>query len=144
MAHILIVEDNADHQLIFKRFLEVAGHLTSAATSGADGLAAALQRPPDLVVLDLRLRDMDGWLVARALKSEPHSRRIPILIMTAEPITSDILAQRAGDYDALLLKPFDGGIFLQAVTRLLALQPRQPDTGQAELPKQRCVGESDL
>jgi CheY-like chemotaxis protein len=142
MARILIIEDNADHRQIFKRFLEVAGHLTNDATSGTDGIAAIALQPPELVVLDLRLRDMEGWEVARVLRSKPHTQHIPILIITAEPITSNILAQRASEYDALLLKPFDGSIFLSAVTRLLAHHPLQADTDQAETPNQRSVGGS--
>ena len=134
MAHILIIEDNADHQIIFGRFLECAGHQTIGAATGADGLICAQQQIPDLIMLDLRLRDMDGWDVARALKSDPRTQHIPVLILTAEPLAREVLATPTFGCDAILLKPFMTDVFLDTITRLLTLHPPRPSREPATTP----------
>ena len=101
MARILTIEDNADHRAIFGRFLERAGYQTISAASGAEGLVYAQQQPPDLIVLDLRLPDTNGWTVARTLKSDPHTQHIPVLIVTAEPLARERLTTPAFEYDAI-------------------------------------------
>ena len=126
MARILIIEDNADHQIIFGRFLECAGHQTISAATGAGGLICAQQQIPDLIMLDLRLHDMDGWDVARKLKSNPRTQHIPVLILTAEPLAREVLATPVFGCDAILLKPFITDVFLDTIARLLALQPARP------------------
>ena len=126
MARILIIEDNADHRALFGRFLECAGHRTIGAAAGADGLLCARQQLPDLIMLDLRPPDLDGWAVAHILKSNPRTQHIPVLIMTAEPLARERIAAQAFEYDAILLKPFNIDIFLATVARLLAIQPCHP------------------
>src|SRR3954471_6738859 len=106
MAYILIIEDNADHRDIFGRLLAGAGHRTIGAAAGADGLVSAQQQLPDLIVLDIRLPDTNGWEVARTLKFDPRTQHIPVLIMTADPLARELLAKPGFEYDAILLKPF--------------------------------------
>src|SRR6186713_125552 len=120
MARVLIIEDNIDHQMLFERFLTRAGYQTIGVASGAEGLASAQQHMPDLIILDLRLCDMDGWEVARVLKSDPRTRHIPVLILTAEPLERELLATPAFGCEAILLKPFHADKFLDTVAQLLA------------------------
>src|SRR5215212_10264055 len=98
MARILIIDDNADHQAIFGRFVEYAGHQALITATAANGLACARKQIPDLIVLDLRLPDLDGWAVANTLRSDPRTRQIPVLIMTAEPRARELLATKALEY----------------------------------------------
>ena len=134
MTCILIIEDNSDHRSIFRRILERHGYITIDAADAASGLAAARRQSPDLIVLDIRLPDMDGWAVASALRSDPRTRHVPLLLMTATPIDREVIAAQASDYDAILFKPFDISAFLESVTRLLA---NQRSVGE------RCIQRSD-
>jgi len=122
MTSILIIEDNSDHRSIFKRILERNGYIAIDVADAGAGLAAAQRQPIDLIVLDIRLPDMDGWAVASALRSNPRTRSIPLLLMTATPMDRELIAAQASEYDAILFKPFDIAAFLDAVTRLLAIQ----------------------
>ncbi len=142
MASILIIEDNADHRAIFGRFLEAAGHQTIGTATGASGLACAQQQIPDLIVLDIRLPDMEGWAVASSLNSDANTQHIPVLIMTAEPLAREQIATQAFECDALLLKPFDTDIFLTTIARLLAHQPGHPGLDPSVTFFQRSVGTS--
>lgn len=120
MARILIIDDNADHRAIFGRFIEHAGHQAIGVATASDGLAYTRQQLPDIVVLDLRLPDMDGWAVASRLRSNPRTQHIPVLIMTAEPLARELIAAPTTVYDAILLKPFNVDTFLAVIERLLA------------------------
>jgi CheY-like chemotaxis protein len=73
-------------------------------------------------MLDLRLHDIDGWEVARALKSNPRTQHIPVLILTAEPLERELLARPAFGCEAILLKPFNANTLLDTIVRLLARQ----------------------
>ena len=142
MARILIIDDNADHRAIFGRFIEYAGHQAIGVATALDGLTYTRQQLPDMVVLDLRLPDLDGWTVASRLRSHPHTQQIPVLIMTAEPLARELIAAPAAEYDAILLKPFDMGTFLAVIERLLAPQPSDLGTTPARMTLQRIVGTS--
>jgi CheY-like chemotaxis protein len=140
MARILIIEDNADHRAIFRRLIEHAGHAAISVATASEGLTYTRQQLPDLILLDLRLPDLDGWTVTSTLKSDPRTEHIPVLILTAEPVAQELIATPAFGVDAILLKPFNIGIFLDTIARLLALQPARPDRDPLAIPIQRCVG----
>jgi DNA-binding response OmpR family regulator len=82
MPRILVIEDSP----VLHRFIEISlrGHVVEviAATKGQSGLNAAIQDPPDLILLDLGLPDIDGWDVLDELRSHPATERIPVLIST--------------------------------------------------------------
>ena len=83
MATILIVEDHEDTVDIYRTILTVSGHETLTAADGGTGLRLALERLPDLVVLDLGLPVLDGWQVLERLKADDRGRNIPVLVVTA-------------------------------------------------------------
>lgn len=83
MATILIVEDHEDTVDIYQTILSVSGHDTLVATDGGTGLQLALERSPDLVVLDLGLPVLDGWQVLERLKADDRGKHIPVLVVTA-------------------------------------------------------------
>lgn len=140
MARILIIDDDAEHRAIFGRFIEYAGHQAIGVATASDGLTYTRQQLPDVVVLDLRLPDFDGWTVASRLKSNPHTHQIPVLIVTAEPLARERIAASAAECDAVLLKPFEMVTFLAVIERLLAPQPSDLGTTPSELTRQRCIG----
>jgi len=82
MTKILLVEDSKFIRLATERALARAGYAVSIASDGEDAIAAALQNPPDLILLDLLLPKMGGQEVLKALKRDPLTARIPVVVLT--------------------------------------------------------------
>jgi CheY-like chemotaxis protein len=113
VAHILVVDDDADSRDGLARLLRKRGHQASAAPNGRDALAALTRKvPPDLVVLDLRMPEMDGVMFLEVLRSYLRLQNVPVLLMTAYPESPDIdrakrlgvleVFRKADDFNALL------------------------------------------
>src|ERR1700691_5957100 len=99
MARILVVDDEPAERFLVGRTLRKAGHEVTVAENGADGLKAALESPPDLVVTDVMMPVMDGAELIRRLHGDPATAGIPILAASG----STHLAAAA---DAVLKKPY--------------------------------------
>ena len=97
---VLIVDDNEKNRKLARDVLRAAGLRTLEAATGNDAIALAAKCRPDVILLDLRLPDMDGTDVARGLRGEAATRRIPVVALSASP--------RAGGSDRLLAAGFDG------------------------------------
>ena len=85
-TRILVVEDNDDLRRIFRTALSVAGYVVEQAADGIDALRLIDNNPPDLVVLDLMLRALDGLSVQQELAARAITRNIPIVIVTGSEI----------------------------------------------------------
>ena len=83
MTTVLVIDDNAMNRKLACDVLEAAGFRTVDAATGAEGIARAIERAPDLILLDLRLPDMPGVEVARRLRGDDGTPRIPIVAMSA-------------------------------------------------------------
>lgn len=99
-TRILIVEDDADLRRIFRTALSLAGYEVEDAGDGIEALHLIDNRPPDLVVLDLILRSLDGLSIQQELASRAITSRIPIVIVTGSSIETDSL-----DVACVLRKP---------------------------------------
>ena len=86
---ILIVEDNADLRRLFRTALSLSGYDVDEAGDGVEALRLIENRQPDLVVLDLILRALDGVSVQQDLASRAVTRRIPIVIVTGSDIEAN-------------------------------------------------------
>jgi len=106
MARILVVEDEADIRQVLLYNLGQAGHEAIAAERGADGLALARERRPDLVLLDLMLPDVSGLEICRKLKSDPTLRSIPVMMVTARSEEIDRVVGFELGADDYIVKPF--------------------------------------
>jgi two-component system, cell cycle response regulator DivK len=80
---VLVVDDNAKNRKLARDVLGAAGFHTLEAATGAEGVVLAGEHDPDVILLDLRLPDMDGAEVARRLKEDGVTARIPVVAMTA-------------------------------------------------------------
>lgn len=80
---MLIVDDNERNAKLVRDVLEAEGMSTLSATTAADGLVLARERQPDLVLMDLRLPDLDGWEAARRLRAEQDTADIPVVALSA-------------------------------------------------------------
>jgi len=83
MATILIVDDDWMNLELIEAFLEKDGHTVHTAVSAAKGLAAAIALLPAVILCDVRLGNDSGYDVCAALKSNPATRAIPVIILTA-------------------------------------------------------------
>ena len=103
---ILIVDDVATNRIVLKVKLASAFYETVQAASGAEALALAAKARPDLVLLDVELPDMDGIAVCEALKADPATRDIPVIMLTAKSQQVDIQRGKEVGADDYITKPF--------------------------------------
>ena len=117
---VLVVEDHEDTRLLLRDILRHAGYLVELAPDGTSGLERAQRgRPPDLVVLDLGLPDVHGLEVLERLRQDPRTRRLAVLVFTAQGESA--AAEQARAYGvAVLNKPADPRRVVEAVRQLLA------------------------
>lgn len=118
-AKILLVEDNEQNRYLATFLLEQRGHIVIAATSGAAALELVAQVRPDLILLDIQLPGMDGHDVARALKSDPRFRRIPIVAVTSYAMVGDRERAFATGAEGYMEKPINPATFVDEVEEYL-------------------------
>jgi two-component system cell cycle response regulator DivK len=102
---ILVVEDDPDNRRIVAKVLSVEGYDVIEATDGIEALAQARAERPDLILMDLALPNVDGWEATRRLKSDPETRSIPVVALTAVAMRGDEEQARAAGCDDYLPKP---------------------------------------
>ena len=89
MTKILLVEDNEMNRDMLGRRLQRQGFAVCFAVDGPSGVRMAVDETPDLILMDVALGDMDGWEATRLIKSNPGTRQIPIIALTAHALASD-------------------------------------------------------
>src|SRR6185503_16185639 len=102
---ILVVEDDPRLVTLLTRLLGEAGYEVISAGSGSDALARITEQPPALVILDLRLPDIDGFEVCRKVRQTFKPWTLPILMLTGLQLPVDRLRGYAHGADAYLTKP---------------------------------------
>ena len=106
MARILVIEDERDLQKVLEFNLTQAGHEVLTSLGGRSGLQLARERHPDVVVLDLMLPDLAGTEVCRALKRDPQTRDIAVMMLTAKGEEVDRIVGFELGADDYVVKPF--------------------------------------
>jgi threonine synthase len=102
---IAIVDDTADARRLIRRILQAQGDYTILeAADGREAIELAAQEQPDLIILDLMMPEMDGFGVMDALKQDPNTASIPIIVVTAKELTSDEKKRLEGRIHALMTK----------------------------------------
>jgi CheY-like chemotaxis protein len=123
MTHVLVVDDAAHVRELFGRVLQNEGMDVALAADGARGLALARARIPDLVVADLKMPHLDGVQLCRALRSDPATEHVPIVIVTGQGGAQARAAIEAG-CDAVLEKPCSSALLVATINILLARRQR--------------------
>lgn len=126
IARVLVIEDNPVNLELMTYMLRAWQHEPITATDGDTGLERALALLPDLIVCDVQMPGRDGLAVARALKSEPATRSIPLVAVTAFAMSSDRDAALAAGFDRYVSKPIDPQQFMETVHSLLRQPGRAP------------------
>jgi two-component system cell cycle response regulator DivK len=112
---VLIVDDNARNLKLAQDVLRAAGFRTLEASSAGEGIALAEEHLPDVILMDLRLPDMDGADAARTLADGARTARIPVVAFTSLAIRDDDAALRDAGFAGYLAKPMDVDAFPEQV-----------------------------
>jgi two-component system cell cycle response regulator len=124
VARVLVIEDNPANMELMTYLLRSFGHTALEATDGHQGLRAALDARPDLIICDLQLPRIDGYEVARTLKADASMRAVPLLAVTAYAMVDDRGKALAAGFDGYFAKPIDPTTFIQQVQAFLPAAPR--------------------
>lgn len=116
---ILIVDDDATISDSLAVALDRQGFQTSTAASGREGLKLARQTRPDLVILDLRLPDVDGFTVCQKLVDDPRTCTIPVILLSAMERPDIIRRSRAAGGQYFVRKPYDPNALLVLIEQAL-------------------------
>jgi CheY-like chemotaxis protein len=117
---ILIIEDNLLNLELATDLLEANGFAVSSAQTGEEGLRMARELSPDLVLMDFSLPGMDGLTATKNLKTDPATRHLAIVGLTANAMKGDAEAALAAGCDGYLTKPIDTRTFIAAVKNFIA------------------------
>ena len=104
-GRVLVVEDNAKNMKLFRDVLQASGYDTLEATTGGRALELAVEHEPDLVLMDVRLPDLDGVAVLGRLRAEDRTASIPVLALTAQAMAGDRERFLAAGFDGYVSKP---------------------------------------
>lgn len=129
---ILLIEDHPANLELMNYLLRAFGYEPVAAMDGAEGVAAARRERPDLIICDVHLPVMNGYEVARLLKSDPDLRSIPLLAVTALAMVGDRDKVLNAGFDGYVSKPIDPDSFVRILEELL--ERRSPTTARPHAP----------
>ena len=119
MSTILIVEDNEKNLKLVRDILQHKGHATIEATTGGEGVRLALERRPDLILMDIQLPDIDGIAALKMIREHAALDAMPILAVSASVMPDDQHKIVSSGFDAFITKPINLKQFLDTVQRFL-------------------------
>jgi DNA-binding response OmpR family regulator len=140
MAKVLIVDDEAGIRELCRVNLALAGYEVVEAAHGAEALEAAKTHKPDLMFLDVLMPGMSGWEVLTALRADPATAAIPVVMLTALNSEDDQIRGWEGGVVEYLTKPFNP--LALADWAAAALEPR--DRSEDEARRQRAVAKVSM
>ncbi|HEX5123620.1 MAG TPA: response regulator [Rhodanobacteraceae bacterium] len=131
MARILLIEDNPDNLDLMSYLLTAYGHAVTTAEDGERGIALAKSTQPDLVACDIHLPGVDGYGVAKSLKSDPSLAAVPVIAVTALAMVGDREKILGSGFDGYITKPIDPQRVVAELDVFLPanLRGAKPDTG---------------
>lgn len=112
---VLVVEDNDKSMKLFRDVLQVTGYRTLEATTGAHAVELAAEHMPDVVLMDIRLPDIDGAEALSRLRADERTASIPVLALTAQAMRGDRERFLAAGFDGYISKPVNVVEFLATV-----------------------------
>jgi two-component system sensor histidine kinase/response regulator len=142
-GNIIIVDDTLPNLRILAKILTINGYLVRGISSGAMALTAAASEPPDLILLDIMMPEMDGYEVCRQLKANERTREIPVIFMSAlDEIMDKVKAFSVGGVD-YITKPFQVEEVLARVETHITLQALRTKLEHQVLALQEANAELD-
>jgi len=119
MSTVLIVEDNEKNMKLVRDILRHRGHETIEAVTGTDGVRLAIERRPDLVLMDIQLPDIDGIAALGRIRTERTLDRMPVVAISASVMPDEQQKIVASGFDAFITKPINLKAFQETVQRFL-------------------------
>ena len=117
---ILCVEDEPEMIDLIRLILGRRGFEVKGAAGGIEGLNIIRKEPPDLVLLDLMMPDMDGWEVYQQMKADEKTKNIPVIVVTAKAQSIDkVLGLHIAKVDDYITKPFSPQDLMNSVDKVL-------------------------
>ena len=115
MPSVLIVDDNEKNRKLAGNVLRAAGFRTLEAATGGEAIALAAEHVPDVILMDLRLPDMDGTQAARTIRASDRTAAIPVVAISASALVEDADWLEAAGFAGWLEKPIHVGTFAERV-----------------------------
>jgi len=125
---ILVIDDEKDILDLVEYNLKQNGYKVSCVATGEEALEVAISFKPDLILLDLMLPGVDGFDVCRNLKSQPDTREIPVIMLTAKSEDIDVVTGLELGADDYITKPFSPRILVARVRAILRKKKKSPET----------------
>ena len=119
MAKLLIIEDDPSMLELLRVHLRAAGHDVRTVSDAADGIRAILAELPDLILSDIAMPYLDGMELLHALRSEPLTRRIPVIFLTGLTDDDTLAKASALGADDFLTKPIQVEDLLSSINKVL-------------------------
>jgi two-component system response regulator VicR len=117
---VLCIEDHPEMIELIRLILGRQGFVVDGAAGGREGLQAMQENPPDLVLLDLMMPDMDGWEVYRQIRANDQLKEIPVIAVTAKAQGIDrVLGLHIAGMEDFITKPFGPKELIASVERVL-------------------------
>jgi two-component system cell cycle response regulator DivK len=117
MSVILIVEDNEKNLKLVRDVLQHKGYETIEAMTGLEGVRLAIERKPDIILMDIQLPDIDGITALGRIRADPASERIPVLAVSASVMPDEQQRIVASGFDAYITKPINVKNFVETVDK---------------------------
>ena len=129
MAKILIIDDEERNRKLLEILMTADGHEVTSAVNGQNGMQEATSNMPDLIILDVMMPGMDGFEVARSLKTNPLTQSIPVVVASSLDDVASRKRMMSIKVDAFLVKPIDRWELSRQVTELLSARQDVPPSG---------------
>jgi sigma-B regulation protein RsbU (phosphoserine phosphatase) len=119
---VLIVDDDDLIVEVMEAHLERAGYDTISVFSGEAAIDAVKKRPPDIILLDVTMRGMDGYETTKILKANPKTAKIPVLLVTGYHETRDIKQAIDAGVDDIIFKPVNTPLLMLRIKSLIRIK----------------------
>ena len=117
---ILVVEDNEQNRVLMRQIFTHHGYEVLEATDGLTGLEMARVHMPDLVLLDIQMPVMNGYMVIRELRNTPELKKVKVIAVTSCAMKGDREKALAAGFDEYVVKPIDTRKFPELVKKVLS------------------------